>query len=269
MPIGQSLLYCFPPLPIQLSPTPFREPAQPPQPLIHGVVKLPPPAVRHVTRVNQLFLHVPVAIIVPVTLPRLPPQVVNGVQLGRVRPDQPVLHPLFQRRVRPEILQEVHPPRQPVPPHEHLVKEPLVPSVVRNDVVSEAHQRAERAVRRLDHHDPRVEDSLVVPRGRDLREVEEDVEVSEYDDVGVDEDDLVVVGELPQAELAVVVLVVAPFLGFRVSDSGYDSDLPARGGEGVAFWGGDGVVYEEDKVASGACLDEALCERYCAANVGF
>lgn len=84
-----------------------------------------------------------------------------------------------------------------MPPHEHFVQEPLVTAVVRNDVVPEPHQHAERAIRGFDHHDPRIEDGLVVPRGRNLREVEEDVEIPKDDDVGVDEDDLVVIGELP------------------------------------------------------------------------
>ena len=116
----------------------------------------------------------------------------------------------------------------------------------------------EGAVGGLDDHDAGVEEVDVVAGGRHLREVEEEVEVSEYNDVGVDEDDLVVVRELPEAELAVVVLVVGAVLGFRVSDTVYEPELPAGGGEGVAFGGGDGVVEEEDEVALCAGLEEAL-----------
>lgn len=76
--------------------------------------------------------------------------------------------------------------------------------------------------------------------------MEEEVEVTQNDDVGVDEYDLVVVGELPKSELAVVVLVVRVLLGSRVSDSLDESDGPPGGGEGVAFEGGDGVIYEQD-----------------------
>lgn len=126
----------------------------------------------------------------------------------------------------------------------------------------------ERAVGGLDDHDAGVEEVDVVSGGRHLREVEEEVEVAEYDDVGVDEDDLVVVGELPEAELAVVVLVVGASLGFRVSDPGYEPELPARGSEILAFGSGDGVVEEEDKVALCAGLEEALGQRYGSADVG-
>lgn len=116
----------------------------------------------------------------------------------------------------------------------------------------------ERAVGGLDDHDAGVEEVDVVASGRHLREVEEEVEVAEYDDVGVDEDDLVVVGELPEAELAVVVLVVGASLGFRVLDPGYEPELPARGSKSLAFGCGDGVVEEEDEVALCAGLEEAL-----------
>lgn len=37
----------------------------------------------------------------------------------------------------------------------------------------------------------------------------------------------------------------------------------------MAFGSGDRLVYEEYKVAFGSCLEEALGECYCAANVGF
>lgn len=84
-----------------------------------------------------------------------------------------------------------------MPPHEYLIQKPLVAAVVRNDVVAPIHQNTEGTIRRLDYHDAGIEDRLVVSGGRHLGEMEEDVEVAEDEDVGVDEDDLVVVGELP------------------------------------------------------------------------
>lgn len=88
--------------------------------------------------------------------------------------------------------------------------------------------------------------------------MEEEVEVSKYYDVGIDEDDFVVIRELPEAEFAVVVLVVGVLFGFRIADPGYDTDGPAGGGKGLAFGNRDGVVDEEDKVAFGAGFDEGL-----------
>lgn len=84
-----------------------------------------------------------------------------------------------------------------MPPDEDLVEEALVAAVVGDDVVPAVHQHAEGAVGGLDDHDAGVEDVGVVAGGRHLGEVEEEVEVAEDDDVGVDEDELVVVGELP------------------------------------------------------------------------
>ncbi|PON42379.1 hypothetical protein PanWU01x14_282420 [Parasponia andersonii] len=155
-----------------------------------------------------------------------------------------------------------------MPPHEDLVEEALVPSVVGNDVVPVVHEDPERAVRWLHDHDPGVEDGEVVPDGRDLRELEEDVEVPEHGNVGVYEDDLVVVGELPEAELAVVVLVVGVLQGPRVSDPGYEPDPPPGLGERRALRWGDGLVDEDDEVPGGAALAEALGQRYGAAHVG-
>lgn len=145
-----------------------------------------------------------------------------------------------------------------MPPNEHLVQETLVPTVIRNDVVRPLHEILESAVGGLYDHDPRVEDGDVVSHGGDLGEVEEEVEVAQHDDVGVDEDDLVVVGELPEPELAVVVLVVGVLLGLGVADAGDDADLPAGRGEGGALGDGDGGVEEEEEVAVRSGLEEAL-----------
>lgn len=145
-----------------------------------------------------------------------------------------------------------------MPPNEHLVEEPLVPAVIRDDVVRPLHEILERAVGGLYDHDAGVEDGDVVSHGGDLGEVEEEVEAAQHDDVGIDEDDLVVVGELPEPELAVVVLVVGVLLGLGVADAGDEADLPAGGGEGGALGHGDGGVEEEDEVAVRSGLEEAL-----------
>lgn len=63
---------------------------------------------------------------------------------------------------------------------------------------------------------------------------------------------------MPEAELAIVVLVVGVFLGLRVANAGDEANLPAGGGEGGLFWEGDGGVEEEDEVAVCAGLEEAL-----------
>ncbi|KAL0438712.1 UNVERIFIED_CONTAM: hypothetical protein Slati_2354200 [Sesamum latifolium] len=114
------------PAPLHLYLPLLRQPTEPLQPLFHVVVHLPPPLVRGVARVDPLIRHIPVAVVVPVALPWLQPQVMQRVQLRRVRPEQLVLHARLDRGIRPEVLQEVDPPRQPLPPHEHLVQEPLI-----------------------------------------------------------------------------------------------------------------------------------------------
>lgn len=131
------------------------------------------------------------------------------------------------------------------------------------------HENIEGAVGRFENHDAGVEDGLVITGGGHLREIEEDVEVAEDDDVGVDEDHSLVLRQLPQPELAVVVLIVGAVLGPRVPDPGDESDLPAGELEGAALDGGDGVVEEEHEVAFGSRLEKRLRQRYCAANVAF
>lgn len=126
-------------LPVQIILPLLRQPTKPLQLLVQLIVNLPPPPVRRVTRVDVVIHHVPVTVIVPVTQPRLPPQVMYRVQLRWVRPEQPVFHGLLTRSVGPKILQVVHPPRKSVPPHENLVEVALVAAVVRNDVVAVGH----------------------------------------------------------------------------------------------------------------------------------
>lgn len=259
MPIDQSLLPSNPPFPLQLRLPPLRQPAKVLQLLVHSVMDLPPSMMRHVTRVHKTLLHIPIAVIISVTQPWLPPQVMNRVNFGRIGTEKLVLKADFiNGGIGPEILQEVDSPWKAVPPDEHLVEEALVAAVVRNDVVSAFHEDFEGAVGGLDDHYAGVEEGEVVAGGGYLGEVEEEVEVSEYDDVGVDEDDFVVVGELPEPELAVVVLVVGALLGVGVADARYDEDLPPGGGEGGALFGGDGVVDEDYEVAVGAAEPEAL-----------
>lgn len=102
-----------------------------------------------------------------------------------------------------------------------------------------------------------------------MGEVEKDVKVAEDDDVRVYEDNFVIVGELPQAELAVIVLIVGAILCSRVTNPGDGSDLPSGSSQCMTFAGRDGVVDEEDEVALSSRLEEALCQRYCTTNVAF
>ncbi|EYU23794.1 hypothetical protein MIMGU_mgv1a014266mg [Erythranthe guttata] len=148
--------------------------------LRHPVVHLPPPRVRHVARKLLQLRHVPVTVVVPETHPRLVPQVMQHVQHRRLRLEQPHLHlPRLRTVAGPEILEEVHAPRDAVPPREDLVQVALVAAVVRFDAVHVLHQEAEGAVRRLHHHHPGVEEGTVVARGGDLRRPEQKVDVAE------------------------------------------------------------------------------------------
>ena len=84
-----------------------------------------------------------------------------------------------------------------MPPDEDFIEKTLVAAVVGNDVFDMTHKDPKSAIGRFDGHDPGIEDGAVVADGGHLREVEEDIEIAENDDVGVDEDDLVVFSELP------------------------------------------------------------------------
>lgn len=75
-------------------------------------------------------------------------------------------------------------------------------------------------------------------------EVKEEIEVSEYDDVGVNEDNFMVISELPESELAVVVFVVGVFFCSAVTDSFDESDGPTGSDQSLTFGVGDGVVDE-------------------------
>jgi len=56
--------------------------------------------------------------------------------------------------------------------------------------------------------------------------VEEEVQVTKDNNIRVDEDELVVVSQLPEAKLRIVVLVVGALLSPRVSDPFYDPEFP-------------------------------------------
>lgn len=96
-------------------------------------MNLPPPVVCHVARVNKLFRYVPITVVVSVAKPGLPTQVVNGVDLWRVGPEELVLDAGLHGAIGPEILEEVDSPGQPVPPHKHLVEKTLVTAIVGDD----------------------------------------------------------------------------------------------------------------------------------------
>lgn len=95
------------------------------------------------------------------------------------------------------------------------------------------------------------------------------VDVLQDQKIGVYEDDFVVVGELPHAELAVVPLVVGTLLGEGAEDALDALDLPSGCSQAPEGGGSDGVVGEEDQVFGGVGADDALGQGDCAANVGF
>lgn len=72
--------------------------------------------------------------------------------------------------------------------------------------------------------------------------MKKDVQVSQNYDVCIDEDDLVIISELPQPKLAVIVLIVGVFFSSRVSDSFDESDLPPGCCKSITFGFGDGVI---------------------------
>ena len=158
----------------------------------------------------------------------------------------------------PEVLQEVHVLGNSMPPREDLIQVALVSAIVGLDLVDVVHQKAERAVGRLDDHDAGVEERAVVPRGGNLRHPEEEIDVAEDEKVGVDEDDLVVLRELPEAELAVVPLVVGVFLGPRVSYPLDGLDLPAGSLQAAAVVAADRFVDEDHEVSGGPGHADAL-----------
>lgn len=72
----------------------------------------------------------------------------------------------------------------------------------------------------------RVENVAVIAGGRHLREVEEQVEITEYDYIGVNEYDLLVFSKLPQPKLAIIVLVIGILLRPRVPNPFDDPEGP-------------------------------------------
>ena len=95
------------------------------------------------------------------------------------------------------------------------------------------------------------------------------VDVLQDQKIGVYENDLVVIGELPHAELAVVPLVVGTLLGEGAEDAFDALDLPSGGSQAPKGGGSDGVVGEEDQVTGGVGADDALGQGDCSANIGF
>nr|VDD45873.1 unnamed protein product [Brassica oleracea] len=95
------------------------------------------------------------------------------------------------------MLQEIHVFRNPMPPREHLVQVTLISTVIRLNLVYMFHQKLKRAVARLDHHNSRVKQSAIVSRSRDLRHPEQEIDVSQDQQICIYEDDFVVISELP------------------------------------------------------------------------
>ncbi|WOL00630.1 hypothetical protein Cni_G09343 [Canna indica] len=91
--------------------------------------------------------------------------------------------------------------------------------------------------------------------------------IPEHEGVGVDEDDIVIVGELPEPELVVVPLVVSVALRLGVPDSLDRSHLPPGGFEAAAVAVADRFVDEDDEVPHGSCEANALHHRNRAADV--
>lgn len=110
------------------------------------------------------------------------------------------------------------------------------------------HQQLECAVGRLYDHDTGVEERRVVASCSDLWHGEQEVDIPQDEEVGIYEDDLVVVSQLPQPELAVVPLVVCVMLRFRVPDSLDYSDLPPCSFQASPVVIAYGLINKDDQV---------------------
>nr|DAD41310.1 TPA_asm: hypothetical protein HUJ06_015632 [Nelumbo nucifera] len=82
----------------------WREAAKALQALVHGVMNLPPSGVCDITGIDVLVTDIPIAVVVPVTMPGLPPKEMYGIELGRVSAKQLVLHASLGRCIIPEVL---------------------------------------------------------------------------------------------------------------------------------------------------------------------
>lgn len=176
----------------------------------------------------------------------------------------------FTVQISPKDFESINPLRKAVPPREDLVEKPLIAAIVRLQFEAQPHQGFEQAQGGLDDHHTRVEHELVVGSGGERRVDEEAVEVIEDDKVRVDEDDLVVFGELEDSELAVVPLVVGSLGGEGAADAVDGEHIPAGGAEGEEGGQGEGGgVGEEDEVFGGVGAANALRQDDGAAHVGF
>lgn len=95
------------------------------------------------------------------------------------------------------------------------------------------------------------------------------IDVSEDEEIGVDENEFFVFGELPDSELAVIPFVVRVLFGERVADAVDETGFPTGGAEGADGTGGQEIVVEEEEDSGGVRAPEALGQGDRAADVGF
>ncbi|BAS79214.1 Os02g0556050, partial [Oryza sativa Japonica Group] len=227
------------------------EQAEPLERRRHGVVRAPPPRVRLVAGELPELRRVPVAVVVAEAEPRLHPDEVDGEGHGGLRGEHGAPgggEPLAGVPL-PEVLHEVGVRREAVPPREDLVEVPLVAAVVGVDVGDVVHEQAERAAARLHHHHAGVEQRAVVRRRAHLGHGEERRHGALHQQVGVEEDDAVVLRQRPQPELAVVPLVVRVRRRARVADAPDRAHLPPGRLQRAAVARADRLVHERHHVA--------------------
>lgn len=244
-------LLSLPPVPLQPGLLPCPQEAVGLELPWHPVMHLPPPCVRDIA---SEFTHcgiVPIAIIVLEAQPWLQAKVVENIEdRGVCAKELSLLHLHFLIVALPEVLQEVHVLGDAVPPCENLIQVTLVSTIVRRDLVDVVHQQLERAVGRLYHHDTGVEECCVVASCSDLWHCEQEVNIPKDKEVSIDEDDLVVVSQLPQPELAVVPLVVSITCSFWVPDSLDYSDLPPCSFQASPVVITYGLINKDNKIPS-------------------
>lgn len=219
---------------------PLRKGAEGVQPHRYGVIDSPPPPMSHVVCKNLMVHCIPIAIIIPIAHPRLIAQIMNCKHI-------------WQLMQLPDVgswkhLEPIRRCGQPVPPCEHLIEVALVTSIVGNHVFALLHQHFEGALRRLNHHEPGVEQHAIVANGGQLRQGKEEVEILQNQQVRVYEHDLVIFFELPYTELAVVPFVVGMSLCVGTSNALDELDFPSGHLKGLQAFLGYGFVCKEHPV---------------------
>ncbi|GER38639.1 galactose oxidase/kelch repeat superfamily protein [Striga asiatica] len=187
----------------------------------HCIMGPPPSRVGLVTCKLPKNLHIPITIEVPKAHPWLEAQIVKHVENGRVgpkhagsSPSQKFLRKFMRFGIR------CHHPWSP----------PLYESI-----------ESMWSIRSLKVHSEGS--TSMTP------ELKSEIDVAEDEEISINEDDLVVVGELPKAEFAIVPLIVGFGLSFWVADTEYGPDLPARRLEARAVVRCNGIINKDNEVA--------------------